>query len=405
MKIEVINTGTELLLGHVTNTHLPWLAQQLFGLGWRVQRQVTVPDGEAIRTAVQEARQRAELIIITGGLGPTSDDITREVIAELLGRKLVFHEEIYAKILDRFARRKLVVPEIVRVQAMVPEGATILANDNGTAPGLILEEGPQTFILLPGPPRELQLMWKNQALPWLKAHRQSQPLYEKIWRIVGMGESRVQELCEERIRQLGDFEVGYCARPGEVDFRLIGPDPHKLEEAGKIVWAQVGESIVGEGNENLETTVIRLAVQLRKKIATAESCTGGLVAHRLTNVPGSSAVFGFGWVTYAYEAKTQELGVSTELLQTHGAISEACVKAMAEGALRQSGADLAVAISGIAGPGGGTPEKPVGTCWLAVSTAAQTTTTLKMFSTDRESFKHMASQAALDLLRRSLIAE
>jgi nicotinamide-nucleotide amidase len=329
--------------------------------------------------------------------------VTRDVIAELLGRKLIFQPQIAEKIRSYFVARKLVPPDMVNVQAQVPEGADVLENNHGTAPGFALEEKGKLIVVLPGPPRELKPMWEEQAIPWLlKRLPQSAKLLQRIWRIQGLGESRVQEMLETRIRALGEFEIGYCARPGEVDFRLISTDAAALEAAETLVRQTVGEHIYAEGDADLAQVVIERATALGKTIATAESCTGGLVAHRLTNIPGSSAVFTHGWVTYANAAKIGELGVSPGLIETDGAVSEAVVRAMAEGARRQSGADLVVALTGIAGPAGGTPEKPVGYVWIALASAKETIAVQKNLSRDRETFKWMASQVALDLIRKAL---
>ena len=406
MRVEIINTGTELLLGHVTNTHLGYLAQSLFGLGLRVQRQVTVPDGAAITEAFKEALTRADLIIVTGGLGPTSDDITREAVAEAFGLKLIFHQEILDGIAAKFAARKFLMNDLQRAQAMVPEGGVVLENANGTAPGLIVEKGGIVAILLPGPPNELRPMWENGALPWLRK-RFSESLgtvHEITLRILGHGETKVQLLLEDEVKSLGPIEVGYCARPGEVDLRLIASEEKLVRQAADRARAKLGDAIYAEGGEMMEQVVVRLARAAGKTVATAESCTGGLVASRITNISGSSAMFRYGWVTYADEAKTAELGIPVELLTKHGAVSAEVAQAMAEGALLRSGADLAVAVTGIAGPTGGTVEKPVGLVYFGLAVKnGKTRTVQKNLSPRRESFKTMASQIALDLLRQALI--
>ena len=404
MRVEIINTGTELLLGRVTNTHLGFLAQSLFGLGLRVERQVTVPDGVAIAEALDEAMHRAELVIVTGGLGPTSDDITREAAAEAFGKKLIFHPEIIADIAAKFARRKIVMNDMQNPQAMVPEGGVVLPNTNGTAPGLIIENDRTIAILLPGPPGELKPMWNNEALPWLRKRFAAQlgAVSEVTLRVLGIGETRVQMLLENEVKTLGPIEVGYCARPGEVDLRLIATNDDLVKKAAALAREKLGDVIYAEGVETMEEAVVRLARAARKTVATAESCTGGLVASRITNVPGSSEAFRYGWVTYANEAKTHELAVPPELLEKHGAVSAEVAQAMAEGALRTSGADVAVAITGIAGPTGGTEEKPVGTVHFGLAARDRPTQTAKhLLSNKRETFKYMASQIALDLLRRA----
>jgi nicotinamide-nucleotide amidase len=295
--------------------------------------------------------------------------------------------------------------ELQRQQAMVPRGGIVLENNFGTAPGLIVRNDKTVAILLPGPPNELKPMWEKQVLPWLRNHFASRlrPLHEKTLRVLGLGETAVQLAVEKELLALGPVEVGYCARPGEVDLRLIAPDDALLARAVALARASLGEHIYTEGAETMEEAVVRLARAAGKTIATAESCTGGLVAGRITNVPGSSAVFRYGWVTYANEAKTAELGVSADLLARHGAVSEEVARAMAEGALRASGADIAVAVTGIAGPDGGTTEKPVGLVWFGVARRAGKTETLQRnLSRVRATFRSMASQIALDLVRRAL---
>jgi nicotinamide-nucleotide amidase len=405
MRVEIINTGTELLLGRVTNTHLGFLAQSLLGLGLRVERQVTVPDGAAIAEALREAMARADLIIVTGGLGPTSDDISRDAAAEAFGRKLIFHPEILDGIAAKFAKRKIAMNDLQRPQAMVPEGGVVLENPSGTAPGLIIENEKTVAVLLPGPPGELRPMWENEALPWLRKRFSPSlaPVHEVTLRILGLGETRVQILVEDEAKALGPVEIGYCARPGEVDLRFIAPDKNLVEKAAALARGKLGDAIYAEGAETMEAVVVRLARAAGKTVATAESCTGGLVASRITNVSGSSEMFRYGWVTYANEAKMTELGVVAALLEKHGAVSAEVSQAMAEGALRRSGADFAVAVTGIAGPTGGTPEKPVGLVYFALATRnGKTQIVEQSLSRTRETFKYMASQIALDLVRRAL---
>jgi nicotinamide-nucleotide amidase len=406
MRIEVINTGTELLLGRVNNTHLAYLAQSLFGLGLRVERQVTVPDGVAIAEAIKTAMTRAEIILITGGLGPTTDDITREAVAETFGRKLIFQQEILDDIGAKFAKRKLAMNEMQRLQAMVPEGGIVLPNAFGTAPGFIIENERNAAIVLPGPPRELRPMWENAALPWLRKRfaDRLQPVYEATLRLIGTGESKVQPLIEPDVHAFDPIEVGYCARPGEVDLRLIASDEARLQKAAALARERLAPHIYAEGSETMEQAVVRLARAAGKVVATAESCTGGRVASRITDVPHSSEMFSYGWVTYANLAKMSELGVSATLLEAHGAVSAEVASAMAEGALERSGADIAVSVTGIAGPTGGTPEKPVGLVYFGLAVRGRATEShQRHFMQERAAFKYMASQTALDLVRRALI--
>ena len=404
MHVEVINTGTELLLGHVLNTHLRFLAEALFPLGLRIGRQVTVPDGLVIREALVEAAARAEILLVTGGLGPTTDDITRDVVADWLGLRLVHDEEIMRAIAERFARRGLALSARIGLQALRPPEATVLPNEHGTAPGLYLPptaRSPHLF-LLPGPPRELHPMFTASVLPLLQKVLPPRPeLAMRNYRTAGLGESAVEELVGAPLLALG-LEVGYCARPGEVDLRLIG-SAEALARAEKIVAAQLGAQLVSRDQSSLEKVIVDRLSARGETLATAESCTGGLLAHRVTNVPGASAVFLEGFVTYANEAKTRALGVDAALLRAHGAVSREVAAAMAEGARTAAGVDHALATTGIAGPGGGSDAKPVGTVFIALATKlGPTTVEQHRFPTDRETFKDLTAQTALDLLRRRL---
>jgi nicotinamide-nucleotide amidase len=408
MRLEVLNTGTELLLGSVLNTHLRFIAEAIFPLGLRVERQTTVPDGPAIRDALRETFGRAEIVVITGGLGPTTDDITRDVAAELLGLELIHDETVMQAITARLARRGFVVGERTRLQAQRPREAVVLPNHNGTAPGLYL--APRAFnglntphlFLLPGPPRELQPMFEESVLPILQGLLPAGAVPEmRIYRVGGLGESMVEELVGESLLGLG-LELGYCARPGEVDLRTIG-DAATLEQADRIISEKLGQRVISRDERALEKVVVDQLTARRETLAIAESCTGGYVAHRITNVPGASAVFLQGFVTYSNEAKTAALGVDASLIRAHGAVSHEVAGAMADGARRVAGADHALATTGIAGPGGGTDEKPVGTVYIALATKLGTGVIERhRFPTDRETFKDLVSQTALDMLRRRL---
>lgn len=419
MLIELINTGTELLLGRTANTHQHWLGRRLTDLGYRVARQVTVPDtGPEIEQALREALARADLILVTGGLGPTSDDLTRERVAALLGRPLRLDAEVLAHIERFFALRDRPMPAGNQVQALVPEGARVLWNPLGTAPGLAIEVRPNPFrrdggaswlVLLPGPPRELQPMFNDTVVPLL---RERLPLDEDSFsctlRTVGVGESLVQARIAEPLRPLVEtgLELGYCAQPGQVDVRLAarGPEAARLvHSAEETVRGLLGDHIFTAAGEELETVLVRLLTQRRQTLALAESCTGGCLAHRLTNVPGASAVFRAGLVTYSNAAKERLLGVRAETLAHHGAVSEAVAREMAEGARRVNETDYAVAVTGIAGPGGGSAAKPVGTVFLALASARATVAEHHLNLWDRETFKQVTANQALDLLRRAVL--
>ena len=406
MIVEVLNTGTELLLGDVVNTHAAWLGKQLFPLGLRISRQTTVPDGKTIGDALSECFGRADIVLVTGGLGPTTDDITRETVAELLGLPLIPDDAVRQKIEAMVADRGSSMRERMLRQTMVPEGAVVLPNDNGSAPGLYLPASPRSphLFLLPGPPRELQPMFEESVLPVLRKLAGGLPAREcRVYRIVGLGESAVEEAVGLGLEKRGDIEVGYCARPNEVDLRLIGPR-EILDEAEPEIHRAVGSHLFSQKGENLEEWVVAKLRKLGLKVSAAESCSGGLLAHRLTNVPGASEVFTHGFVAYSNAAKTSELRVPSQLIEAHGAVSEPVAVAMAGGALEKSGADFALSLTGIAGPGGGSEEKPVGLVFIALARRGKPTLCKEYrFPRDRETFKQIATQTALDMLRHELI--
>lgn len=397
VRVELINTGTEILLGSIVNTNAAWLGNRLFEAGFRVERQTVVPDGYAINEAMRESAGRADIVIVSGGLGPTSDDVTREALCDVCGVDMHRDEHVAEGLKAYFQRRGLSVAECNFRQAMVPDGAAVLENPNGTAPGLVMPAGDRMpmFILLPGPPSELRPMVERSVIPLLEGMIDGDIPRLRVFRLVGIGESDLQDLVDTSLHQVEGLEVAYCARIGEVDVRLVGNETAlKQGEARQLTLA--GTYVLRPLGATLERAVVSHLAAQGLKAAAAESCTGGLIAKRITDVPGSSRVFEFGWVTYADRAKTEMLGVPAEVLERHGAVSQPVVAAMAEGALARSGADAAVAVSGVAGPGGGTPEKPVGTVWLAWAFRnGETVTEMMFYPRDRESFRQMVSQKAL----------
>ncbi len=421
MNVELINTGSELMLGRVLNTHQQWLCRRLADLGYTVSRQTAVPDtGPDIQQAVREALAHADLIFTTGGLGPTSDDLTRELIAQLLGRNLREDPAIVHHIEQYFVSRRRAAPARTRVQALVPEGAIVLPNPNGTAPGLAIEVRPNPFreggrpswlIMLPGPPRELRPMFLDAVVPLL---RRVLPLEKEFichtLRTSGIGESVVQEKVGAPLESFiaRGLELGYCARTGQVDVRFsaCGSDAARLvQDAEAIARELLGPFIYGADDEELEAVVVRLLTERGKALALAESCTGGCLAHRLTNVPGASAVLRAGLVAYSNEAKREFLGVRAESLDEHGAVSEPVAREMAEGVRRRTGADFALSVTGIAGPSGGTTEKPIGTVFIGLAKPTGTLVKKNFNPYDRETFKQVTSNQALDWLRQSILAE
>jgi nicotinamide-nucleotide amidase len=411
MRVEIINTGSELLIGQVVNTHGAYFGQQLLELGLQPVRQTSIPDGDIIASTLRESITRGvDVLLVTGGLGPTPDDLTRELCAEMLGLQLEFDDSIMAAITARFAKFNRVPGENNRRQAMVPQGALVLENPNGTAPGLyfppgLAEDSPAIF-LLPGPPRELQPMFETCVLPRLREiiaqHGHIIPVCRNYW-FFGIGESDLSAKVDAAIAKIPHLEVGYCLKNAGVIVRLTGPES-AVALADAPLRACFPENLVSTDGETMEEIIVQLLTEKRQTVATAESCTGGFIAHHFTNVSGSSAIFGHGFVTYANEAKIRHLDVDPDTLQTHGAVSVPTVLQMAEGALQASGADHAIAVTGIAGPTGGSDEKPVGTVFIGLASRGQPAIAHKyVFQTDRITFKIRTVQTALDLLRRRLL--
>jgi len=449
MNVELVNTGSELMLGRVLNTHQQWLCRRLADLGHVVTRQVAIADtGSEIQNAVREALGRADLIITTGGLGPTSDDITRELIAELLGKKLVENPAVLAHIEHFFAKRSRPRPAKTSVETFVPEGALVFLNQFGTAPGLAMrvdEDGgwkmkdghltpalsplladsqrgegatppsilhppsSRWLIMLPGPPRELRPMFDEYIVPLLQREFADEIFVCRTLRTTGVGESRVQEALESWLQPVVQrgLEVGYCARPWSVDVRLTasGAGAEKVVSEGEAIVRRIlCAHIFGADDDEIEHVIVRLLTAKKKTLALAESCTGGNLAHRLTNVPGASEVFLGGVVSYANSAKEKFLGVCAETLQQHGAVSEAVAREMALGVRKKLGSDFAIAITGIAGPGGGTPDKPAGTVFIALASATDVEVTKMLNPWERATFKEVTATQALERLRTHLIS-
>src|SRR5437762_2337455 len=369
MRAALINTGTELLLGDVQDAHLAFIAREIFPLGLRIEERRTVPDTDAIRRTLAELLPRCEILFVTGGLGPTGDDITREMVADVLGLELHQDPELLSSLRRRLQLRGIKWAEGIARQADVPAGAQVLPNENGSAPGFYLKtninpriSSPHVFVL-PGPPRELQPMFWKYVMPILRS-----------------------------IVPSSGIELGYCARPGEVDVRIIG-NPEAIQQADAIIKSALGLSIFSKVDETLEEVIVKLLTKRNETLTTAESCTGGLVANRITNVPGASKIFVAGYVGYANRAKTDMLDVDPKLIETHGAVSEPVARALAEHARACAKSDYALATTGIAGPTGETPEKPVGTVYVELVSADSGKIAKKIFfPTDRETFIELEAQ-------------
>lgn len=406
----MINTGTELLIGDVINTNAAWLGQRLVDLGVIVQRSTVVPDGMAIEEALHDAVRRSDVVLVTGGLGPTSDDVSREAAAAVFGLPLKTSPEVMAVLEKIFARLGKGVNEHNQRQALVVEGATVLPNPHGTAPGMYLPASLGAargfhcaVFLLPGPPRELKPMMGEEVEPRLREMLPgANDVLCRYFKFTGIGESDISMTLQSGLETIGGLEIGYCLGKGDVDVRVNGTAA-ALEAAANLCREKLGEFLVSEDRRLVEEVVVDLLAGKGQWLATAESCTGGFIGNRITNVSGASKVYGHGLVTYANEAKTLHLGVPASLIEAHGAVSEPVAAAMAEGCLQVSGADHAVAVTGIAGPNGGTDEKPVGTVYIALASKGHPVEVRKRwFRGERERFKILTSQAALDFVRRRL---
>ena len=410
MRVIVINTGTEILLGDVLNTHLAFIAREIFQFGLRIDEQRTIPDGDAIQSALADVFPRFEIAFVTGGLGPTSDDITRELVANYLQLSLLEDATVREAIRSRLAARRIPTTERIWRQALVPVGAEVLPNENGTAPGLYLPANISSAIpsphlfLLPGPPRELQPMFTNFVAPILRQlTAESKKVAMRTFRIANMGESIIEKKIGNLVLAIPGIELGYCARPGEVDVRVIGSTA-AVAQAEEIIRQKLRNSIFSASDETLAAVLVRLLSEREQTLALAESCTGGFLADQITNVPGASKVFIAAYVTYSNEVKIRTLGVSRESIEKFGAVSEQVATEMAEGLRMRTGATHGIATTGIAGPTGGSPEKPVGTVFVGLSSESHLARWEKFFfPSDRETFKQLVAQRAFDLLRKRLL--
>ncbi len=415
MKAEIIAVGTELLLGQVVNTNAAEIARMLAPLGIGVYHQTVVGDNAGrLSQALDGARNRVDLVVVCGGLGPTEDDLTRETLSELLGRPLREDSRWTAVLRKRFSGySSLPVPQNNLRQAMVPEGADLLPNSCGTAPGIWLASDSATFVLVPGPPREMRAMMEEQVLPRLARELDQagtrRVLVSRILRVVGLGESRVAEMLAPLLAAQTNPTVAPLAQAAEMSLRITaeGKDHSEaenlIETTARKIRAILGDAIYGEDEVTLEAAVGALLAQRHCTLAVAESCTGGLLGMRLSSAPGSSAYFTGGVIAYSYALKSALLGVDPQLLERHGAVSEEVARAMASGALRACKSDYAVAITGIAGPGGATADKPLGLTYIAMETPEGSECRRFTFSGDRETNRYRASQAALEMLRTALL--
>ena len=411
MKVQIITIGDELLIGQVIDSNAAWMGQKLNDVDFEVQEITSVgDDADEITRALRMAFDRVDIVLLTGGLGPTKDDITKKTLATFFETELVFHESTFSRIEKLFARWGRSLTPAHRQQAYMPANATILYNKMGTAPGMWFEQDGKVAVSMPGVPYEMKYLMGQEVIPKLQQRFPGKPLLHRTICTVGEGEARLARRLDPFLERLpSNVKVAYLPRLGTVRIRLTARGENGtslqqlLDEKVKELQSIIPEFVYGFEDDALESVVGRLLMEKNKKLALAESCTGGYTAHLITAVPGASAYFLGSIVSYANELKTAFLGVPSTVLAEHGAVSEQTVLAMLEGCLKSTGADIAAAISGIAGPKGGTPEKPVGTIWLAVGDRQQQQTLLLRLGKDRQRNIQYTGIQALNMIRKFLL--
>ncbi len=412
MKAEIVNVGDEILLGQIVNTNATFLSQALVNAGVEPRWITVLGDSrEDILNGLEVAFRRADVVLITGGLGPTHDDVTKYAVAEFFQSPLTIDPELYEKLKRRFEARGRPMPEVNRNQAEVPVKATVLPNPAGTAPGLFFEENGRLCFVLPGVPMEMRRLTEESVLPILtqKLKNKGACLRFKTLRTTGIFESKLMEVLGDVAAVEKFASLAFLPHFFGVDLRLTVKSnsasecEKRLQQAENLIRAKVGKYIYGEDNETLEEKVAELLFRTKQTVAVAESCTGGLVSHKLTNIPGSSEYFDRAIVSYSNQAKMENLGVSPQTLEQFGAVSEQTAREMAEGVRQMAGTDWGLSTTGIAGPGGGTAEKPVGLVYIGLSGERETVVRRFIFTNDRLANKERAAYAALELLRRNLL--
>lgn len=413
MKAEIITIGDEILIGQIIDTNSSWLGQELGKMGISVVHRASVSDQrQAIINALNDATKRADIIIMTGGLGPTKDDVTKHTLAEYFGSELVLNEEVLEWVSKIFRMRKLPMIDSNKNQAMVPSNCDVLFNRSGTAPGMWFKENGKIFISMPGVPFEMKVIFEEECIARLQKHFELPVIIHRTIQTCSIGESFLAKKIEDLENNLPEhIKLAYLPNIGQVRLRFSGyhSNPELLKgEMDSIIsnlYDLIGEYIFGEEEDSLQKVVGLLLKGKEKKVATAESCTGGYLSHLITSVPGSSAYYQGSIISYANDIKINQLGVSPDTLKTVGAVSEECVKQMAEGVRIKFNTDYAISTSGIAGPDGGTPDKPVGTVWIAVSSKTRTIAQQFNMGDNRERTIHRTALQGLDMLRKMLLED
>ena len=410
MKAHILTIGDEILIGQIVDTNSAWMADQLTSIGVEVEKMVTCNDTrEAIWKAVDEGLDRADIVLITGGLGPTKDDLTKNVLADYFSTKMVFDEEVFSDIENLFRQKGRNISQLNREQAEVPEMCRPIRNFKGTAPGMWFERDGKVLVSMPGVPYEMKAMMTDEVLPNIQSKYELPVIYYRTVLTQGIPESVLAHKLEDWENNLGDqIKLAYLPSAGRVRLRLmaVGKDRSHLEKIidDKVILLHriVGDAIYGEGDTSIEESVAQLLLEKGQSVVTAESCTGGKIAQMFTSHAGSSAYFKGGAVTYTNESKSQILGVNPVWFDKVGAVSEEVVREMALGAIRVYDADWAVATSGVAGPDGGTEEKPVGTVWIAVAGPDGVEAEKFTFGTDRHYNINLSASTGLNMLRKRL---
>ena len=409
IKAEIITVGTEILLGDILNTNTHYLANELANMGIDVYYQITVGDNEdRLYRQIDESFKRSDLVILTGGLGPTQDDITKEVCVKYLNLKMKFHEEYWQKIIEIHNKMKRVPTENNKKQAYFPENSIIASNKYGTAPGCIIKKDNKTIIIMPGPPKEMKPMFENHIKPYLLKDNKK-IIKSKVIRIIGVGESKIENDLLDLIEKQVNPTIATYAKDGECTVRITAKS-NTVEEVEKLMLPvceeiknRFKEKVYAEGETTIEEVVAKMLVENNLKIAVAESCTGGMVSSALIDYPGISSVFMEGCVTYSNEAKVMSLGVKEETLNTVGAVSEECAKEMAEGVAKRHNTNIGLSTTGIAGPQGGTTEKPVGLVYMGITINNKTIVKKYIFNGDRQQIRSRACKTLLNDLRLELL--
>jgi len=410
MTVEIITVGDEIISGHTIDTNSAFIAQKLAEIGLPVLFKTAVGDDiRHMEEVFSLALKRADIVIVTGGLGPTDDDVTKRAIVKVFKRNLVFHEDVLEDLKRRFAERGIEMPSINQNQALLPQGATYLANKTGSAVGIVIEENGKIFASLPGVPREMQVMTTEELIPFLKSHGKHGYLKIIKLRTTGIIESALAEIIKPHIKIPDNIKFAYLPSYGGVDLRIIAESDIKeetdksAEQLASKLRELVGKYIYGENDDTLEAVVGKLLLDRKRSLATAESCTAGLLSGKITDVPGSSGYYDRGFVTYTNESKTELLGVPEQTIIDYGAVSSQTAEAMAVGVREKARTDYGIAITGIAGPDGGTEEKPVGTVFIAVASEKGVVSKKFLMAKDREINRNRSVYAALEMLRRVIL--